>query len=418
VMHAGLTLAFFAKNFAAWLVPVLAFLCFIAWERRWRELARAEFWLPALVPLGCIAAWTAWLAAQPYGPQALRVLYWNNLAGRLMPVAADSRFDYASGHPNSPGGYLADLPVDLLPWTLLAGGALIAAWRGVREPGAARAAWRFAACIALPGILVLSLAATARSIYAVPCMAGFVFMVLLWCADARSPAEALRTRAVRATGAVVALFALVLAGIAVWLARTALAPAAGVTAASLAGIALCLYLSLRVAVAPPAPAAALLRLACAWALLLSLGVLGLYGASNRAQDLRVLSERIASGTHMAPLLFWQPDETTLGWAQLYLPPARWSTMGAISSNAVSGAVVVSMAHIDAWHGREWREWLRAPPGVRLRPIVAGDARAAEPQLAAAGYVPNAIIERPGGRGYVLWSAGDTSCCAPADGGTP
>jgi len=45
--------------------------------------------------------------------------------------------------------------------------------------------------------------------------------------------------------------------------------------------------------------------------------------------------------------------------------------------------------------------------VRLRPIAAGDARAAEPRLAAAGFVPMSIIERPGGRGYVLWSTRGT-----------
>ncbi|MDE2251756.1 MAG: glycosyltransferase family 39 protein, partial [Gammaproteobacteria bacterium] len=107
-MHAGLTLAFFAKNFAAWLVPVLAFAGFIVWERRWRELLRPQFWLPALLPVACIAWWVSAVAAQPDGGHALRILFWNNLAGRLLPVAAEAQYAYASGHRNSPGSYFLE----------------------------------------------------------------------------------------------------------------------------------------------------------------------------------------------------------------------------------------------------------------------------------------------------------------------
>jgi 4-amino-4-deoxy-L-arabinose transferase len=221
-MHAGLTLAFFGKNFAAWLVPVLAFLCFIAWERRWRELLRWEFWLGALLPLACIAAWVLSVAAQVDGARSLRVLFWNNLVGRVLPVAAEARYDYAGGHPNWPGRYFLELPLYLLPWTAIALYALRAAWRGARAPGAGRAAWRFALCAALPGLLLLSFAATGRSIYAAPCLIGFVLLIALWMADVAAQPEAPRAspepaarRAIAVTALLIALLALLLLAVTV-----------------------------------------------------------------------------------------------------------------------------------------------------------------------------------------------------------
>ncbi len=91
----------------------------------------------------------------------------------------EAKFDYASGHHNSPGRYFLELPLYLLPWTILAAYALEAAWRGARRASARRAAWRFALCVAFPGLLVLSLATTARSIYAAPCMIGFALLMAL-----------------------------------------------------------------------------------------------------------------------------------------------------------------------------------------------------------------------------------------------
>ena len=39
-MHAALAVGFLAKSAAAWMVPALAFITLVAWERRWRELWR------------------------------------------------------------------------------------------------------------------------------------------------------------------------------------------------------------------------------------------------------------------------------------------------------------------------------------------------------------------------------------------
>ncbi len=207
VMHFGLTLAFFGKNFAAWMVPVLAYLCFIAWEKRWRELWRRELWLAALLPITCIALWVSAVAAQPDGARSLRILFWNNLVGRALTVSTVAQFDYASGHRNSPGQYLLELPLYLLPWSVFAWYACQAAWRGSREAGPRRSAWRFALCAALPGLLVLSLAVTARAIYAAPCMIGFALLIALWVAGAAEASAALR-RAFRGTAALLTILAL------------------------------------------------------------------------------------------------------------------------------------------------------------------------------------------------------------------
>jgi 4-amino-4-deoxy-L-arabinose transferase-like glycosyltransferase len=414
VMHAGLTLAFFAKNFAAWLVPVLAFLGFIAWERRWRELWRVQFWLPALLPAACIAWWVSAVAAEPDGVRSLRILFWNNLAGRLLPVAADAQYDYASGHRNSPGSYLLELPSDLLPWTVFAAYALKAAWQGCRAAGPRRAAWRFALCAALPGLLVLSFAATARSIYAAPCMIGFALLIAL--SIEGLAADGTATRQLRKGTAVLVLLAalLVLGGSAAlqWTVLRAPWPmylVSSCTAAVVAAWCASLCLAPRAAAASqPTLAARVQQFALAWSLLFSIGVLCLWGAMNRAQDLEALARRVALDAGPDPLLLWSPDETTLAWAQLYLPPGSWRTLDAAGAAAAAqephgapaDAVILSLVP-GSWSQEQWLAYLRGD--ASLAPSAAAVAAAAnEPLLSNAGYAVRTQVMRPGGRGYYLW----------------
>ncbi len=415
VMHAGLTLAFFAKNFAAWLVPVLAFLCFIAWERRWRELWRAEFWTCALLPVACIALWVSAVAAQPDGARLLRILFWNNLTGRALPIAMEAKFDYASGHHNSPGRYFLELPLYLLPWTLLAAYALEAAWRGTRRASARRAAWRFGVCAAFPGLLLLSLATTARSIYAAPCMIGFALLMSL--AIERLAADTAATRRVlTGTAVLLLLVSIVVLGVNAalqWSVLRAPWPLYLLSSCTAAGVA---AWCAGICIAPGAPrtprkpiAARLQQFALAWCLLLSLGLLSLGSAVNRAQDLESLANRVAWNAGTDPLLLWNPDETTLAWAQLYLPAGSWRSIAAAGANADNGAtsppehaLVVSLAP-GSWSREQWLAYLR---GDRDNPVasdaVAANAVGNEPLLSAAGFSVRARVERPGGRGYFLW----------------
>ncbi len=411
VMHVGLTLAFFAKNFAAWLVPVLTFLCFIVWERRWRELARRELYLGALVPAACIALWAMAVAARPNGSQLLRVLFWNNLLGRALPIAAEARFNYASGHPNSPGKYFIELPLYLLPWSVLAGAAVCAAWQGVRRAGPHRSAWRFALCAALPGLLLLSLATTARGIYAAPCMVGFALLVGLWAADAVRTRRALAVTAVLiATLATIVLAATLVLQFtvlhsndaALWLSILA----------ALAAMAACLRIGL---FPDPVAATNIQRLAASWSVLLSLGTVSLIGAANSIQDLPGLASRVAQVAGSKPLLLWAPDETTLAWAQLYLPSGSWSAIestGAPADAALAGrlhaapnTVVVSQLPGHGWSWAHWREYLRGHEAVMDSSLSPMPLVPPQQALSAAEWYVSTRIERPGGRGYLLWRRG-------------
>ncbi len=421
-MHAGLTLAFFSKNLAAWLVPVLAFLCFIAWERRWRELLRWEFWLGALLPLACISAWVLSVAARPDGAQALRILFWNNLVGRVLPVAAEARYDYTGGHPNWPGRYFAELPLYLLPWTALALYALRAAWRGAREPGAHRAAWRFALCAALPGLLLLSFAATGRSIYAAPCMIGFVLLIALWMADSAAEARAAPARrALSITALLVAVLALVVLAATLALQSTvARTSSLQFLLSAIAAVAVAVAAARVCFARPTALPIAVTRLAAAWCLLFSVGVLSLFAAVNRTQDIEGLAARVAQAAGPAPLLLWNPDETTLAWAQLFLPAERWTVLDAADAGAAAPLLqrlrgeprprIVSLIAGPRWSRAEWVAYLRGAARVAAR---ANALPSAEPALTAAGLVTIARVERPGGRGYLLWSLPDAPSPAPA-----
>jgi 4-amino-4-deoxy-L-arabinose transferase-like glycosyltransferase len=435
-MHLGLALAFFAKNFAAWLVPVLAFLCFIAWERRWRELWRWEFHVGGLLLAGAILAWVSAVAAQPDGAHSLRVLFWNNLLGRALPLADAAGETYSSGHSNSPGKYLLELPLYLLPWCFIAAAALQAAWRAVRVGGAgagagagvnaygARSAWRFAACVALPGLLVLSLAATARGIYAAPCMAGFALLAGLWAAGGGEAGGAevggVEARTwrwpLRATAVLIGLLATLVLTATVALQWTAERASWPVFIVSASACALALGWSLRPRQPQRAGAAAraqeLLRLATAWCLLLSLGALALLGAVNRTQDIVALATRVAQSAAPGPMLLWNPDETTLAWAQLYLPAGSWSALDAGRSDSAAqlaqrlrsapATVVVSLLPGHGWSYAKWREYLRPHAVTASLSMIPLSQAARDPALAAARLSVTTRIERPGGRGYLLW----------------
>lgn len=410
VMHVGLTLAFFAKNFAAWLVPVLAFVCFIAWERRWREFARWELYLVALLPAGCIAAWAIGVEALPDGPQLLRVLFWNNLLGRALPIAAAARFDYSSGHPNLPGKYLFELPLYLLPWTALAAAALWAAGTRARRAGPHRAAWRFALCAALPGLLLLSLATTARGIYAAPCMIGFALLVGLWAGEA---AHARYTLAITAfLIALLAAFVLAATLALQWSVERASAGAVLLSAlAAIAAMASSLRFGFR---SSRSVAMNILGLAASWSLLLSLGTASLVAAANRVQNLPALASRVAQLAGSRPLLLWNPDETTLAWAQLYLSRGSWRAIDAADAaasaelagqlRAAPDTVVLSLVPGHGWSRVQWREYLSGHQATAQLTLLPPAQLPGQQALVAAGLRASRRIERPGGRGYFFWGS--------------
>lgn len=195
LMHGGAAIGFMAKSAPGGLVPGLALLTLIAWERRWSELRRPELYAGLLLQAIVIGPWIYAVARTPHGGDSLRVLFWYNLAGRFADVAAPAAYHYSAAHRNSLGKYFLELPVYLLPWTAL---AAVAAWRArkrVRLTGAPWAearggrsngtAWRFAVAASLPFLLLLTLSVTARDVYAAPALLGVSLLIALEVGEAQ-----------------------------------------------------------------------------------------------------------------------------------------------------------------------------------------------------------------------------------------
>ncbi|HEX4648289.1 MAG TPA: glycosyltransferase family 39 protein, partial [Steroidobacteraceae bacterium] len=172
LMHLGAAVGFMAKSAPGWLVPALALGTLIVWERRWSELLRWELYAGLLLQALIIGPWIFAVSRTEHGADALRALFWNNVVGRFTRIAAPAALDYTSGHRNTPGKYLFELPLYLLPWSFVVAAALARAWRRVRGPDPQATAWRFALCASVPFLVLLSLAATARDIYAAPAILG------------------------------------------------------------------------------------------------------------------------------------------------------------------------------------------------------------------------------------------------------
>src|SRR5215469_11711109 len=188
LMHLGAAIGFMAKSAPGWLVPGLALLTLIAWERRWSELRRWELYVGLALQALIIGPWLLAVARTPEGGQALLAFFWHNVVGRFTRITAPAALDYTTGHRNFPGKYLLELPLYLLPWTVVVAAALLRAFRRARVAGPAGTPWRFALAASLPFLALLSVAATARDVYAAPALLGFGVLAGLWMHDAqRSP---------------------------------------------------------------------------------------------------------------------------------------------------------------------------------------------------------------------------------------
>jgi 4-amino-4-deoxy-L-arabinose transferase-like glycosyltransferase len=126
-LHLCLGLGVLTKGPVGFLVPVLAMAGYLAWEGRLRSLPRSlPLWALPL-SLGPGLAWIAAAAAVSGGEFAASALG-ENLIGRFFAGTSHERPFYY---------YLYQLPVDFLPWTLLAPAIAIAARRRVFVPDAA-----------------------------------------------------------------------------------------------------------------------------------------------------------------------------------------------------------------------------------------------------------------------------------------
>lgn len=315
LMHVGAAAGFMAKSAVGWLVPGLTLLTLIAWERRWKELARVQLYAGFALQAIIIGPWLLAVAHTARGAHALRVLFWYNLVGRFMTVTAPPAYRYTEAHHNTFGKYFLQLPVYLLPWTALAVAAALFAWRGVRRSGPQGTAWRFAVSATLPWLILLSLAATARDVYAAPALLGASLLIALWAGECHrlgvAPHGALRwTRwTVALAGSVFAALA-----IAVALVQRAAPLTAALDLVWAGAAATCMVVALRRAARAQREAEALMSVTwnyAAYAAAFCLSALAVFPLIDRWQDLSALARRIHAATLHEPFALLNPDETTV-----------------------------------------------------------------------------------------------------------
>jgi 4-amino-4-deoxy-L-arabinose transferase-like glycosyltransferase len=311
LMHVGAAMGFMAKSAPGWMAPALALAAVIVWERRWRELARWELYVGFLLQALVIGPWILAVTHTPQGTDALLALFWHNVVGRFTKISAPAALDYSTGHRNTPGKYFLELPVYLLPWTLLVAAALCRAWDRVRLAGPEGTPWRFAVGAALPFLLVLSVAATARDIYSAPGLLGFGVLVGLWMTDAgRSPTR-LDQLAIRATRWLVGLLAL---GLALFPAVLAISSSQPTYLAATAVVLVILFLT--IPLAARAQGRGDLPGSFGWtytsyAAALCVTALATFPAVDRWHDLGQLAQRIHADSAHGELALLAPDETTI-----------------------------------------------------------------------------------------------------------
>jgi 4-amino-4-deoxy-L-arabinose transferase-like glycosyltransferase len=319
LMHAGAAIGFMAKSAPGWLVPAVALLAIIAWERRWSELRRWELYVGLVAQALLIGPWIYAVSRTDHGRDALLSLFWHNIVGRFTRISGPAALDYTTGHKSWPGKYLIELPVYLLPWTLLAAAAVGRAWVRLRSGIDRGTPWRFAICAIVPFLVLLSLAATARDIYAAPVLLGFGLLVGLWLSElvvgGRRPALSRFDRfAIRGTQVLVALIAVGFAAVLVVLA---------VAAAGLSGINYAINAAVIIAITVITllfasnmqrsgdPFRALAWTYTAYAATLTLGGLAIFPTIDRWQDLPSLARNIHDDSRGRPLALLNPDETTI-----------------------------------------------------------------------------------------------------------
>jgi 4-amino-4-deoxy-L-arabinose transferase-like glycosyltransferase len=331
-MHVFLAAGFLTKNVVAWIVPALALVVFVAWERRWRELAAWELFAPVAIQIAAVLPWVGAVAARPDGTGYLRAFFVNNLIGRFTEIPG---VGYTRSHPGSPVSYLAQLPVFLLPWTLLFVAAAVAAWRR-STTGDRRSAWRFSVASVVPGLLVLSASATARDIYASVLMPGLALLGGLWVESALDGAGRLDRAMAEASAVLLAVVTLLLPP-AVLVAVIGLGaplrpvPVSVLLAGWIAGVALAVrsWLAIRHGRLGSSLAWAVGSWVLAWSCWAPLA----FPVINRAQDIAPVARAVGEIAARHPVALWQPDETIIAVLDLEarLTPARIPDLGRLAA---------------------------------------------------------------------------------------
>ncbi len=417
LMHVGAAIGFMAKSAPGWLVPAVALMAIIVWERRWSELRRWELYVGLLAQALLIGPWIFEVTRTAHGTDALLSLFWNNIVGRFTKVAGPGAIDYTTGHQNTPGKYFIELPIYLLPWTLLAVAAARRAWDRLRSGADRGTPWRFAICAIVPFLSLLTFAATARDIYAAPILLGFALLIGLWLSElvvgGRRPSlSRLDKFAIHGTNVLVAVIAFAFGAV---LAILALA------APGLSGINYAINAVVVVAIAAITllfasnmlrsgdPLRGLAWTYTAYAATLTLSGLAIFPVIDRWQDLPSLARNIHEDTRGGSLALLDPDETTIAMLD-----HRFRTQFVVLNTQSDSAVNVVSAWLRA-QGRQSHVLVKLPgrtPGDvkrlldRIHPTPApGDGVVAT--LASSGVAT--VVHRyelAEGRRYALLGVGE------------
>ncbi|MFL6604793.1 MAG: glycosyltransferase family 39 protein [Steroidobacteraceae bacterium] len=319
LMHVGAAIGFMAKSAPGWLVPGAALFTIILWERRWSELRRWELYVGLIVQALLIGPWIYAVSRTEHGADALQSLFWQNIVGRFTKISGPGVIDYTTGHKSWPGKYLVELPIYLLPWTLLAAAAVGRAWVRLRSGIDRGTPWRFALCAIVPFLVLLSVAATARDIYAAPILLGFGLLVALWLSEllvgGRRPALSRFDRfALRGTQVLVGVIAV---GFAVVLVIFAVASPglSGINYAINAAVVVAIACITLLFASNMYRSGDILR-GLAWtytayAAAVTLSGLAIFPTIDRWQDLPALARNIHEDSRKGPLALLDPDETTI-----------------------------------------------------------------------------------------------------------
>jgi len=311
LMHAGAAMGFMAKSAPGWMAPALALGAIIVWERRWSELLRWELYAGFILQALFIGPWIWAVTHTAHGSEALLALFWHNIVGRFAKISAPTALDYSTAHKNTPGKYFIELPVYLLPWTLLVISALGRAWKKVRGSGPGATAWRFSVGASLPFLVVLTLAATARDIYSAPALLGLGVLVALWLREAQTAPNRLDMWGVRWTRWLVTFIALVFAAFPASLAVTDFEPRYVLaTAVVLIVSPTAMYLSAK------AQDRADLLASFGWTYTsyvaaVCVMAIATFPTIDRWQDLSKLAREIHTDSQHTQLALLDPDETTI-----------------------------------------------------------------------------------------------------------
>ena len=313
LMHLGAALGFMAKSAPGWLVPGLALAGIIVWERRFAELRRWELYAGLGLQALIIGPWLLAVAHGAHGAEALRTLFWNNVVGRFAHVAAPAALDYTSGHHNRPGKYFLELPLYLLPWTLIVAAALRRAWTRGRARDEAASAWRYALAAGVPFLVLLSLAATARDVYAAPALTGFALLAALWAHEATPSQDHIDRLALQGTRALVRTIAWTIAAALLLLGAAGSIAVATAIAGALLAVACAHAACARAALAERDAdvTASLGWTYTGYVAALCVGCMVAFPVIDRWQNLPLLAQRIHADSTGRALALLDPDETTI-----------------------------------------------------------------------------------------------------------